>query len=99
MVEVYRIKDGKIILWVILKVEKLNKNIDGVIKKREEGSMTAYKDYAQNREFFHWETRNRVREGSREAEAYRKGENNMLLFVRQQAEHPEYGCTMGFVYL
>ncbi len=70
-----------------------------IIKKREEGSMTAYKDYAQNREFFHWETQNRVREGSREAEAYRKGENNMLLFVRQQAEHPDYGCRMGFTYL
>lgn len=70
-----------------------------IIKQREEGSMTAYKDYAQNREFFHWETQNRVREGSREAEAYRNGENNMLLFVRQQVEHPEYGCRMGFTYL
>lgn len=70
-----------------------------VIKEREEGSLTAYKDYAMNREFFHWETQNRVREGSREAEAYRKGENNMLLFVRQQAKHPDYGCRMGFVYL
>lgn len=70
-----------------------------IIKEREEGSMTAYKDYAQSREFFHWETQNRVREGSREAEAYRNGENNMLLFVRQQAKHPDYGCRMGFVYL
>ena len=70
-----------------------------IIKKREEGSMTAYQDYAQNREFFHWETQNRVREGSREAEAYRNGENNMLLFVRQQVEHPDYGCRMGFTYL
>ena len=70
-----------------------------IIKKREEGSMTAYKDYAQNREYFHWETQNRVREGSREAEAYRNGENNMLLFVRQQVEHPDYGCRMGFTYL
>ena len=70
-----------------------------IIKKREEGSTTAYKDYAQNREFFHWETQNRVREGSREAEAYRNGENNMLLFVRQQTEHPDYGCRMGFTYL
>jgi len=70
-----------------------------IIKKREEGSLTAYKDFAQNREFFHWETQNRVREGSREAEAYRNGENNMLLFVRQQVDHPDYGCRMGFVYL
>lgn len=70
-----------------------------IIKKREEGSMTAYKDFAQNREFFHWETQNRVREGSREAEAYRNGENNMLLFVRQQVDHPDYGCRMGFTYL
>ena len=70
-----------------------------IIKKREEGSTTAYRDYAQNREFFHWETQNRVRDGSREAEAYRNGENNMLLFVRQQTEHPDYGCRMGFTYL
>ena len=70
-----------------------------IIKQREEGSMTAYQDYAQNREFFHWETQNRVREGSREAEAYRTGANNMLLFVRQQVEHPDYGCRMGFTYL
>lgn len=46
-----------------------------------------------------WETQNRVREGSREAEAYRNGENNMLLFVRQQVEHPDYDCRMGFTYL
>ena len=82
-----------------LKGIKLEAMYVDVIKKREEGSMTAYKDYAMNREFFHWETQNRVREGSREAEAYRKGENNMLLFVRQQAEHPDYKCRMGFVYL
>ncbi len=82
-----------------LKDIKLEAMYVDIIKKREEGSLTAYKDYAQNREFFHWETQNRVREGSREAEAYRNGENNMLLFVRQQAEHPDYGCTMGFTYL
>lgn len=82
-----------------LKDIKLEAMYVDVIKKREEGSMTAYKDYAQNREFFHWETQNRVREGSREAEAYRNGENNMLLFVRQQVDHPDYGCRMGFVYL
>lgn len=82
-----------------LKSIKLEAMYVDIIKKREEGSTTAYKDYAQNREFFHWETQNRVREGSREAEAYRNGENNMLLFVRQQAEHPEYGCRMGFTYL
>ena len=78
-----------------LKDIKLEAMYVDIIKKREEGSMTAYKDYAQNREFFHWETQNRVREGSREAEAYRNGENNMLLFVRQQVEHPDYGCRMG----
>lgn len=82
-----------------LKEIKLEAMYVDVIKKREEGSMTAYKDYALNREFFHWETQNRVREGSREAEAYRNGENNMLLFVRQQVDHPDYGCRMGFVYL
>ena len=82
-----------------LKDIKLEAMYVDIIKKREEGSQTAYKDYAQNREFFHWETQNRVREGSREAEAYRNGDNNMLLFVRQQADHPEYGCRMGFTYL
>ncbi len=82
-----------------LKDIKLEAMYVDVIKQREEGSMTAYKDFAMNRELFHWETQNRVREGSREAEAYRKGENNMLLFVRQQAEHPDYKCRMGFVYL
>lgn len=82
-----------------LKDIKLEAMYVDIIKKREEGSMTAYKDYAQNREYFHWETQNRVREGSREAEAYRNGENNMLLFVRQQVEHPDYGCRMGFTYL
>lgn len=82
-----------------LKDIKLEAMYVDIIKKREEGSMTAYKDYAQNREFFHWETQNRVSEGSREAEAYRNGENNMLLFVRQQVEHPDLGCRMGFTYL
>lgn len=82
-----------------LKDIKLEAMYVDIIKKREEGSMTAYKDYAQNREYFHWETQNRVREGSREAEAYRNGENNMLLFVRQQVEHPDYSCRMGFTYL
>ena len=82
-----------------LKDIKLEAMYVDIIKKREEGSMTAYKDYAQNREFFRWETQNRVSEGSREAEAYRNGENNMLLFVRQQVEHPDFGCRMGFTYL
>lgn len=82
-----------------LKDIKLEAMYVDIIKKCEEGSMTAYKDYAQNREFFHWETQNRVSEGSREAEAYRNGENNMLLFVRQQVEHPDFGCRMGFTYL
>ena len=82
-----------------LKDIKLEAMYVDIIKKREEGSMTAYKDYAQNREFFHWETQNRVSEGIREAEAYRNGENNMLLFVRQQVEHPDFGCRMGFTYL
>lgn len=82
-----------------LKDIKLEAMYVDIIKKREKGSMTAYKDYAQNREFFHWETQNRVSEGSREAEAYRNGENNMLLFVRQQVEHPDFGCRMGFTYL
>ena len=41
-----------------LKGIKLEAMYVDVIKKREEGSMTAYKDYAMNREFFHWETQN-----------------------------------------
>ncbi|MCR5138563.1 MAG: DUF3427 domain-containing protein [Bacteroidaceae bacterium] len=82
-----------------LKSIKLEAMYVDIIKKREEGSMTAYRDFAQNREFFHWETQNRVREGSREAEAYLRGDNNMLLFVRQQADHPDYSCRMGFTYL
>lgn len=70
-----------------------------VIKQREIGSTTDYKDFAQNREFFHWETQNRVSANGKEAAAYRSGANHMLLFVRQQAEHPELGCRMGFTYL
>lgn len=70
-----------------------------VIKEREVGSTTAYKDFAQSRELFHWETQNRVKEGSTEAENYRTGANHMLLFVRQQANHPDYKCRMGYTYL
>jgi len=70
-----------------------------IIKKREEGSLTDYKDFAQSRDLFHWETQNRVADGSKEAQAYRSGANNMLLFVRQQSEDPEIGCTMGYTYL
>ena len=81
------------------KAEKMEVMYVDVIKEREEGSTTMYHDYAQSRRFFHWETQNRVRPGSKEAEAYRTGANHMLLFVRQQARHPEYGCRMGFVYL
>lgn len=70
-----------------------------IIKKREEGSLTDYKDFAQSRDLFHWETQNRVADESKEALAYRNGANNMLLFVRQQSEDPEMGCTMGYTYL
>lgn len=70
-----------------------------VIKEREVGSTTSYKDFAQSRDLFHWETQNRVKEGSTEAENYRTGVNHMLLFVRQQANHPDYKCRMGYTYL
>lgn len=38
-------------------------------------------------------------ESEREAEAYRTDANHMLLFVRQQAIHPDYPCRMGFTHL
>lgn len=70
-----------------------------VIKKREEGSLTNYQDYARNREFFQWETQHKVSADCPTAQQYRNRENHHLLFVRQQSTHPEYKHTLGYTYL
>lgn len=70
-----------------------------IIKEREIGSTTDYKDYAISRTQFQWETQSRVSADSPTAENYRNGANHMLLFVRKQAVHPDYKSTMGFTYL
>ena len=70
-----------------------------VIKKREEGSLTNYQDYARNREFFQWETQHKVSADCPTAQQYRNRENHQLLFVRQQSTHPEYKYTLGYTYL
>ena len=70
-----------------------------VIKKREEGSLTNYQDYARNREFFQWETQHKVSADCPTAQQYRNRENHQLLFVRQQSTHPEYKNTLGYTYL
>lgn len=70
-----------------------------IIKKREEGSLTNYQDYARNREFFQWETQHKVSADCPTAQQYRNRENHQLLFVRQQSTHPEYKHTLGYTYL
>ena len=70
-----------------------------VIKKREEGSTTDYKDFAMGKKRFHWETQSTVSSTSPTAENYRNRTNHQLLFVRQQSTHPETKATMGYVYL
>lgn len=70
-----------------------------IIKEREVGSTTDYKDFAQSRTLFHWETQSSVGENSQTAKNYRDGVNHMLLFVRQQSVHPELNNRMGYVYL
>ena len=70
-----------------------------IIKKREEGSLTNYKDYARNREFFQWETQHKVSADCPTAQQYRNRENHQLLFVRQQSTHPEFKHTLGYTYL
>ena len=70
-----------------------------VIKKREEGSTTDYKDFAMGKKRFHWETQSTVSSTSPTAENCRNRTNHQLLFVRQQSTHPETKATMGYVYL
>lgn len=70
-----------------------------IIKKREVGSLTNYQDYARNREFFQWETQHKVSAECPTAQQYRNRENHQLLFVRQQATHPEFKHTLGYTYL
>lgn len=70
-----------------------------IIKKREVGSLTNYKDYARNREYFQWETQHKVSADCPTAIQYRNRENHQLLFVRQQSTHPEFKHTLGYTYL
>lgn len=71
-----------------------------IIKDREEGSSTNYKDFAQSNLKFHWETQNKVRQASATGQSYINGEREMLLFVRKQrnAAEDKYR-TLGYVYL
>ena len=71
-----------------------------VIKDREEGSNTNYKDFAQTAVKFHWETQNSVRQESPTGQSYIKGLREMLLFVRKQRNAAENKYrTLGYVYL
>lgn len=71
-----------------------------VIKDREEGSNTNYKDFAQTAVKFHWETQNSVRQESPTGQSYIKGSREMLLFVRKQRNAAENKYrTLGYVYL
>ena len=70
-----------------------------IIKKREEGSTTDYRDFAIGRKQFHWETQSTVSNSSPTAKNYQNKTNHQLLFVRQQPTNPETKGTMGFVYL
>lgn len=71
-----------------------------VIKDREEGSNTNYKDFAQSNVRFHWETQNKVRQQSPTGQSYIKGLREMLLFIRKQKNAAENKSrTLGYVYL
>lgn len=71
-----------------------------VIKDREEGSNTDYKDFAQSDVKFHWETQNSVKQQSPTGQSYIKGLREMLLFVRKQRNAAENKYrTLGYVYL
>ena len=71
-----------------------------VIKDREEGSNTNYKDFAQSNVRFHWETQNKVRQQSPTGQSYIQGQREMLLFIRKQKNAAENKSrTLGYVYL
>lgn len=71
-----------------------------IIKDREEGSNTNYKDFAQSNKKFHWETQNKVRQQSPTGQSYIRGLREMLLFVRKQKNAAENKYrTLGYVYL
>lgn len=71
-----------------------------IIKVREEGSNTNYNDYARSRYLFNWETQNSASPDSSAGKNYINESQTMLLFVRQQASHPDDKTrTMGYVYL
>lgn len=71
-----------------------------IIKDREIGSNTNYKDFAQSNVKFHWETQNRVTQQSPTGQSYINGSREMLLFVRKQQNPAEDRTrTLGYVYL
>ena len=71
-----------------------------IIKNREEGSNTNYNDYARSRYLFNWETQNSTSPDSSAGKNYINEKQTMLLFVRQQASHPDDKTrTMVYVYL
>lgn len=71
-----------------------------LIKDREASSTTNYNDFAQSPELFHWETQNSVHPETSIGKNYVNKTQNMLLFVRQQANFPDdQSRTMGYTYL
>ena len=71
-----------------------------IIKDREAGSNTNYKDFAQSSVKFHWESQNKTSQQSLVGQSYIKGEREMLLFVRKQQNAAENKSrTLGYVYL
>ena len=71
-----------------------------IIKDREVGSNTNYKDFAQSSMKFHWETQNRISQQSPTGQSYINGKREMLLFVRKQQNAAENKSrTLGYVYL
>lgn len=66
---------------------------------KDPSSAGNYDDYAMSRTKFHWESQRTVSDTCPTAEAYRNGDNHMLLFVRQQKKDPETNVTMGYTYL
>lgn len=71
-----------------------------LIKDREAGSTTNYKDGALSPDVFTWETQNSVSPTSPVGQSYINKTNTMLLFVREQAKGSEdKNRTEGFIYL
>lgn len=71
-----------------------------IIKDREVGSSTNYKDFAQSNDKFHWESQNKTSQQSSVGQSYINGQREMLLFVRKQQNAAENKSrTLGYVYL